>query len=192
VASQDLWIWHAFFGMPGSRNDINVLQLSPLFKILCDGEAPPCNCTINGHKYTLGYYLADGIYPKWAVFVKTISNPQGNKQIQFATMQEAPRKDVGRAFGVLQACWGIVRGAAMTWEAETLWQLVTCCVILHNMIIEDEGEGAARTHDFKKLGVQVRLSEQEAENIANFLEMHRQLRDQQVHMQLLDDLVEHM
>ncbi|XP_057791352.1 uncharacterized protein LOC131008495 [Salvia miltiorrhiza] len=23
VASQDLWIWHAFFGTPGSRNDIN-------------------------------------------------------------------------------------------------------------------------------------------------------------------------
>ena len=25
VASKDLWIWHAFFGMPGSHNDINVL-----------------------------------------------------------------------------------------------------------------------------------------------------------------------
>jgi len=25
VASQDLWIWHAFFGLPGSLNDINVL-----------------------------------------------------------------------------------------------------------------------------------------------------------------------
>jgi hypothetical protein len=27
VASQDLWIWHAFFGMPGSLNDINALLL---------------------------------------------------------------------------------------------------------------------------------------------------------------------
>lgn len=26
VASKDLWIWHAFFGMPGSHNDINVLH----------------------------------------------------------------------------------------------------------------------------------------------------------------------
>jgi hypothetical protein len=26
VASKDLWIWPAFFGMPGSHNDINVLQ----------------------------------------------------------------------------------------------------------------------------------------------------------------------
>jgi hypothetical protein len=26
VASKDLWIWHAFFCLPGSHNDINVLQ----------------------------------------------------------------------------------------------------------------------------------------------------------------------
>ena len=28
VASQDLWIWHAFFGLPGSLNEINVLDRS--------------------------------------------------------------------------------------------------------------------------------------------------------------------
>ena len=28
VASKYLWIWHAFFGMPASHNDINVLQRS--------------------------------------------------------------------------------------------------------------------------------------------------------------------
>ena len=26
VDSYDLWIWHAFFGLPGSNNDINVLH----------------------------------------------------------------------------------------------------------------------------------------------------------------------
>ncbi|GJZ32819.1 putative nuclease HARBI1 [Tanacetum coccineum] len=31
VASQDLWIWHAFFGVAGANNDINVLDNSPLF-----------------------------------------------------------------------------------------------------------------------------------------------------------------
>ena len=31
VASHDLWIWHAFFGMTGSHNDMNVLHRSPLF-----------------------------------------------------------------------------------------------------------------------------------------------------------------
>jgi hypothetical protein len=38
VASKYLWIWHAFFGMPGSHNDINVLQRSSIFNINV-----PCN-----------------------------------------------------------------------------------------------------------------------------------------------------
>ena len=65
----------------------------------------------------MGYYLADGIYPQWAAFVKTISEPHGNKQSHFATMREAARKDVERAFGVLQTHWGIVRSVAMMWES---------------------------------------------------------------------------
>ena len=51
VASHDLWIWHAFFGMPGSHNDINVLHRSPLFANLAEGIAPEVNYTINGHDY---------------------------------------------------------------------------------------------------------------------------------------------
>ena len=34
VASYDLWIWHAFFGLPGSHNDINVLERSSVFTLL--------------------------------------------------------------------------------------------------------------------------------------------------------------
>ena len=68
---------------------------------------------------------------------------------------------------------------------------MTCCVILHNMIVEDEGEGLART-DFEKPGELVHLPEKEAEYVMQFLEMNRQLRDEVVHTQLLTDLVEHM
>ena len=37
VASYDLWIWHAFFGCPGTLNDINVLDRSPVFQEFYDG-----------------------------------------------------------------------------------------------------------------------------------------------------------
>jgi hypothetical protein len=32
VASHDRWIWHAFFGVPGSNNDINVLNQSFVYR----------------------------------------------------------------------------------------------------------------------------------------------------------------
>ncbi|XP_058192125.1 uncharacterized protein LOC131309523 [Rhododendron vialii] len=52
LASYDLWIWHAFFGMPGSHNDCNVLDCSLLFDELVQGRAPPANYSINGHTTT--------------------------------------------------------------------------------------------------------------------------------------------
>ncbi|XP_024013187.1 uncharacterized protein LOC112087505 [Eutrema salsugineum] len=64
VASYDLWIWHAFFGPPGTLNDINVLDRSPVFDNILQGRAPKVNYSVNGHEYKLAYYLTGGIYPK--------------------------------------------------------------------------------------------------------------------------------
>ena len=112
VASQDLWIWHAFFGLLGLLNDINVLDRPPVFTLLSNGHAPSVNYIINGHEYRMRYYVADSIYPNWSTFVKTIPCPQGLKKKHFDKAQESARKDVERAFGVLQARFAIVRGPA--------------------------------------------------------------------------------
>ncbi|XP_020272717.1 uncharacterized protein LOC109847898 [Asparagus officinalis] len=112
VADYDLWIWHAYFGMPGTNNDINVLESSNLFSNLAQCIAPLAHYVIQGKEYNMGYYLADGIYPKWATIVQTIQQPQGRKKKYFAMKQEACRKDVQRAFGVLQSRFAIVAGSA--------------------------------------------------------------------------------
>jgi hypothetical protein len=84
VATRDLRIWHAFFGIVGAYNDINVLNKSPLFIDAIKGEAPRVQFVVNGNQYDTPYYLADGIYPEWAAFVKTISKPQTEKHKLYA------------------------------------------------------------------------------------------------------------
>lgn len=49
----------------------------------------------------MGYYLADEIYPKWAIFVKTIPRLQGEKRKLFFKYQKGRRKDIERVFDVL-------------------------------------------------------------------------------------------
>ncbi|XP_070669159.1 protein ANTAGONIST OF LIKE HETEROCHROMATIN PROTEIN 1-like [Malus domestica] len=138
VASYDTWIWHAFFGSPGSNNVINVLWSSPLFDEVVNGWAPEFRYKVNGNMYELGYYLTDGIYPSWSTFVKSFSHPDSAKKKLFLQRQESYRKDVERAFGILQARWAIVRGPARFWQPKDLHSIMMTCIILHNMIVEDE------------------------------------------------------
>jgi hypothetical protein len=73
VASYDLHIWHAFFGVAGfaffgvagSNNDINMLNQSPLFIEVIKGEAPRVQFSISGSQYNTRYYVADEIYPEY-------------------------------------------------------------------------------------------------------------------------------
>ncbi|KAK1615058.1 hypothetical protein QYE76_020575 [Lolium multiflorum] len=74
---------------------------------LVSGVAPTCNYKIMDNEYSMGYYLTDGIYPEWATLVKSIKEKNGvpltRKEAHFTKAQEAARKDIERAFGVLQA-----------------------------------------------------------------------------------------
>nr|GEV29750.1 retrovirus-related Pol polyprotein LINE-1 [Tanacetum cinerariifolium] len=89
IASQDLWICHAFFGVSGMNNDVNVLRQSPLFNDLKVGKAPDVPFVANNVTYKREYYLTDGIYPEWSILIKSISNPGANEYcIRRSTKQQ--------------------------------------------------------------------------------------------------------
>ncbi|XP_058818910.1 uncharacterized protein LOC131693340 [Topomyia yanbarensis] len=189
VASYDLWIWHAFFGMPGSNNDITVLHRSPLFSNLYGGKTPSVKYEVNGHTYNTGYYLADGIYPPLATLVQTIASPVGQKRKYFAERQESTRKDVERAFGVLMARFAIIKNPARLWNKEDLKSIMRTCIILHNMIIEDEREDLT-SYDIEESNVHEVV--RPVDDFTAFLGRYREVHNTSLHHQLQNDLIEHL
>jgi len=138
IVDRELWFWHFNFGSPGSLNDINIINASPLFGNLFNDRAPNVEFTVNGRQYRTGYYLADGIYPELSVFAKTIAVPTTEAEQFYCRRQEGERKDVERAFGVLKARWRIIDLPCKFWYKDTMISVMQACVILHNMIVEDE------------------------------------------------------
>ncbi|GKD90605.1 ALP1-like protein [Tanacetum coccineum] len=190
VASQDLWIWHAFFGVAGSNNDINVLYQSPLFNDLKTGRAPEIPFVANGVTYPSGYYLVDGIYSELATLVKTIPEPadDDHKQILYKKKQESARKDVERAFGVLKKKWAILANPTRALRKDRIVNMMYTCIILHNMI-----------RKYKKVAISPRWFPEEAHQPEDMLrneeqvqQVMRWIRSSQVHQNLRHDLIEHL
>ncbi|XP_071715319.1 uncharacterized protein [Rutidosis leptorrhynchoides] len=137
VASYDMWTWHAYFGVGGSNNDINVLNQSPLFDSINNGTAPPSSFTVNSHDYMHGYYLADGIYPDWATLIKAYSSPTDDPAAKFTRFQESERKNVEHTFGILQGKFKILRVPGRSWKAKKMSRILYPCILLQNMIHKD-------------------------------------------------------
>ncbi|TVU11411.1 hypothetical protein EJB05_44996, partial [Eragrostis curvula] len=156
----DDWLYMA------ESTNIESVRMSPLFAKLVAGEAAPVNFEVNGHQYDMGYYLADGIYPQSATFVKTIFKPQGNKRMHFAKSQESVRKGVERAFA---------------------------CIIMHNMILEDErGQDVDFIYETEGTHVPEVQPQRDEDRLTKFLEVQKKINNREEHHQLREDLVEHL
>ncbi|KAL0708213.1 hypothetical protein Bca4012_074639 [Brassica carinata] len=142
----------------------------------------------------------DGIYPKWSTFIQSITLPQGPKAELFAERQESVRKDVERAFGVLQSRFAIVKNPGLLWNKEKLGRIMRACIILHNMIVEDERDTHPR-HDTshfesgessRNSEVDVFSSTESLSSIGQMRHTRNEIRDQQIHNRLKADLVENL
>jgi hypothetical protein len=129
--------------------------------------------------------------------MKTITLPQTEKHKLFAKHQEGARKDVERAFGVLQSCFSIVRRPARLWKRKSVGRIMLACVILHNMIVEDEREDATIHIDLNENpGASIALPPEVNTGgnlcFADVLRRKAAIRARPQHTQLKNDLVEHI
>ena len=114
------------------------------------------------------------------------------KKKHFAKAQESSRKDVERTFGVLQARFAIVRGPARFWDEETLADIMKACIIMHNMVIEDEGDIGNNVFDGSDANLLLEVSHAYTPELEDFMQVHYQIRDSVTDSQLQSNLIEHL
>ncbi|KAK1431382.1 hypothetical protein QVD17_07839 [Tagetes erecta] len=186
VASYDLWIWHAHFGTAGSNNDLNVLEESSIIEDVVSGGAPIACFYANGNYHPHGYYLGDGIYPEYPIFAVTYRDPIDEKRAYFKKVQESSRKDIERCFGVLQQRWHIIQHPCRLWTKDKIRDVMYACIILHNMILEDDGNAICQNYIPDQVEEEITQATFE-ERVAN----DAYLRNKHEHYALMADLIEH-
>ena len=144
VCDYNLWFWNAFYGSGGAFNDLNVLALSNLVKMIVDGTmhtlekaAGTVPYIISGEVFDRMFLLVDGIYPRYSRFVPGVKDPLTPDDKSFTAWQEAARKDIERAFGVLQARFHWVASPIKMFEVVDIAKRMKTCLILHNMGVSD-------------------------------------------------------
>jgi hypothetical protein len=130
-----------FFGVIGSNNDINVLNQSLLFIDVVKGHTPEVSFIINGREHHMRYYLTNGIYPSRPMFMKGMSVPQQEKHRFFSVKQSTLKKDVECTFHLVKKRFNILAIPGRSYSQHTLGLIMHACIILHNMIINDERDG---------------------------------------------------
>ncbi|XP_047965797.1 uncharacterized protein LOC125210284 [Salvia hispanica] len=197
VADYRLRIWHAYFDLSGSNNDINILQSSHLINDECQDDGPEVRFVANDMQYNRAYYLADVIYRRWPVFVETIRHSVGPKKSYFAQRQKGARNDVERAFGVLQVRWGIIRCSTRVWHKNDVADNMYACIILHNMMIDDEGSaaeswasdgGARSSHGVAIAPLQMGVPCSYEYLLQRFTDMSREIGHIQFHADLVEEI----
>jgi Plant transposon protein len=128
--------------MPGSRNDITIMNASHLFQSIRAGTFTPARLATNVEGLDLTWYcfLVDAIYPRYRIFLSTYTRPENKKQRMFSKVREGARKAVARLFAVLFSMWHVLYRPARGWHVDDLLLILTTCCILHNMIIREREE----------------------------------------------------
>ena len=97
VCDADLYCWYVFRGLPGANNDLTVVEDSPLLRYILNGDRSiklNAGYNLDGQRrrHWFSYFLPEGIYPSWPIFVKPIQFPATLKQKYNHHSRELPKR----------------------------------------------------------------------------------------------------
>lgn len=135
----NLWIWHWYFGEPGSLNDINVLERSTLWEDLTHGRIHELDFefAINGEPFTMLWWFVDGIYPMLSRFLRAVSVPTSKVDCNYSPWHHCYRKDVERGFGVWEKKYHCVKHPMRMFKVDDIFYVVGGTIALHNMMVQE-------------------------------------------------------
>ncbi|XP_076934569.1 uncharacterized protein LOC143600871 [Bidens hawaiensis] len=169
------------------NNDIDVIEQSPIFDDIIDGVEPSQSFYANGVQFKYGYYLVDSIYNKWSTLVQAYAYPVEDKRKYFKKKQELALKDIEREFGVLKKYFYLISRPLQIWLGEKIMDVVyTCSIILHNMILEDQGMTICQNYQSDVPQPESRITDDEKRQNAIYL------KNREVHGNFRHELVEHL
>nr|XP_043633676.1 uncharacterized protein LOC122604878 [Erigeron canadensis] len=151
----------------------------------------PASFYANGNFYERGYYLGDGIYPEYATFVKTFTDPIDEKRKLFKKKQESARKGIERAFGVLKKRWKVLNHPAQYWDKALMQDVIYACIILHNMILEDEDKAICQDYNPDEPSLVSDYWEQMTP-LEQRIQNRHAIKSRETHNMLTADLVDHL
>lgn len=138
ICDLDLWVWSFQFGLPGAFNDLNILEVSNHFNRVLAGEFPQVepSYTLSGEVFNWYYYLTDGIFPAWKIFIKSVQEAGTARLTWYKARQEGARKCVERLFGVLFRRFKIMFIPSEIWSVAIMTSVAKAAIVMHNMIVE--------------------------------------------------------
>ena len=109
-------------------------------------------------------------------------------------MQEAACKNVGQAFGALQAWFAILSWQEPGWNHDNLQIHMICSVILHNMIIENKREmNCDYIYNRKSTSATIdSLGTCQLAGFSQFVSKFQRINNSNMHTQLQNELVSHL
>nr|KAJ0222962.1 hypothetical protein LSAT_V11C200093520 [Lactuca sativa] len=113
---------HAIFGLPGTLNDINMLDRSPIFHDVLEGRAQKVNFQVNGNNYNLGYYLIMEF-----ILIRLLLD----RNMHYLRIN---KRQLGK----------MLKERLVYYNQ----QIMRPCVIMHNMIVKDELHSYIRQFDY--------------------------------------------